>query len=176
VLAKVVTAAALAQSLSPTTVVEALKAFRRVVSTCATREGGSVDRIGAHAAIALFGVPAPQGDEADRCLRMALACRDSLLTVASSYPALDFAVAVSAGSAVVEVAEGPHEPTYGAVGFPVEQAIQLISAATLRSERVLASEEAVDRAKAESRRWIVAAELSLGEEIPVLTYEPKPSR
>jgi adenylate cyclase len=165
------TATALAQTVPAREVVRALHLFFETVTAALEEEHGSVQRCGGHAALGLYGVPVAHEDDAGRALRSALRCRTDLLALAAAHAGLDFAIGVSAGSVVVDMHPTP-DGGHTAVGPPVEQATRLVDSAQLRFHRLLASEEAVQRAMTDANGWIVAGEVDLDDCLPILAFEP----
>ena len=88
-------------------------------------------------------------------------------------PELDAAIGVSAGTVVAGNIGAEERYEYTVIGLPVNEAARLTDEAKQRFGRVLASEEAIQRAGEEGGSWTVAAELLLrGYDNPTLVYEP----
>ena len=163
----------LAQSRPPEAVVELLNQFFATVVRVVAAEGGWVNKFEGDGALCIFGAPVTLDDCALRALRAARVLRQELLVLAASNPELDAAIGVSAGTVVAGNVGDEQRYEYTVIGTPVNEAARLTDEAKQRLGRVLASEEAVNRAGAESRSWHVTDELrlrGLGE--PVLVYEP----
>jgi adenylate cyclase len=112
-------------------------------------------------------------DHAVRALRAARTIRREILTLAALHPELDAAVGVSAVTVVAGNVGAEQRYEYTVIGTPVNEAARLTDEAKKRLGRVLAGEEAVARADAESREWMVADEIALrGLEQKQLVYEP----
>jgi adenylate cyclase len=164
---------ALAQSRSPDEVLSILNAFFETVVVRVGAEGGWVNKFEGDGALCVFGAPTDQPDHAARALRAARTLRRELLVLGARFPGLDAAIGVSAGAAVAGNVGSAERYEYTVIGDPVNEAARLTDEAKHRLGRVLASEEAVERAGAEGMHWAVSAELMLrGRAQPTLAYEP----
>lgn len=157
----------------PDQVVSLLNKFFSAVIKVVSAEGGWVNKFEGDGALCVFGAPIEMEDCAVRALRAARTLRREILTLAALHPELDAAVGVSAGSVVAGNIGAEQRYEYTVIGMPVNEAARLTDEAKKRFSRVLASEEAVARAGAESSEWMVADEIALrGLEEKTLVYEP----
>ena len=164
---------ALTQTNSPDDVLSLLNAFFETVVARIGAEGGWVNKFEGDGALCVFGAPAGQADHAARALRAARTLRRELLVLSARYPGLDAGIGVSSGAAVAGNIGSPERYEYTVVGDPVNEAARLTDEAKQRLGRVLASENAVERAGSEAANWGVADELMLrGRQQPTLAYEP----
>ena len=137
-------------------------------------EGGLVNKFEGDGALCVFGVPVPQPDHAERALRAARVLRRELLALAAARPGLDAAIGVSSGTVVAGNVGAEERFEYTVIGDPVNEAARLTEEAKHQLGRVLASDETIDRAGREGRRWLVADELHLrGRSAPTLAYQPE---
>jgi class 3 adenylate cyclase len=172
----IINSTGLAWSQSPEVVVDTLNRFFEVVVHVVTAEGGWVNKFEGDGALCIFGAPVAQEDYAQRALRAARTMRRELLALTAVHPSLDAAIGVSAGAVVAGNVGAAERYEYTVIGTPVNEAARLTDEAKQRLGRVLASEDALSRAPAEKRWWLVAAELQLrGHVEPVLVYEPSGS-
>ena len=136
-------------------------------------EGGWVNKFEGDGALCVFGAPTDQPDHAARALRAARTLRRELLVLGARHPGLDAAIGVSSGAAVAGNVGAAERYEYTVLGDPVNEAARLTDEAKQRLGRVLASDESVERAGAESMHWAVSDELMLrGRQQPTLAYEP----
>ena len=163
----------LTQTNSPDDVLALLNAFFETVIARVGAEGGWVNKFEGDGALCVFGAPADQADHAARALRAARTLRRELLVLSARYPGLDAGIGVSSGPAVAGNIGSAERYEYTVVGDPVNEAARLTDEAKQRLGRVLASENAVERAGSEAVNWGVADELTLrGRQQPTLAYEP----
>ncbi|HET6874997.1 MAG TPA: adenylate/guanylate cyclase domain-containing protein [Acidimicrobiales bacterium] len=163
----------MAEQTSPDRVVDLLNQFFGAVISVVAAEGGWVNKFEGDGALCVFGAPLPLEEHARRALRAARTIRRELLALSATNPELDAAIGVSAGSVVAGNVGAEQRYEYTVIGTPVNEAARLTAAAKSRLSRVLAGEEAVARAGAEARSWMVADEIELrGLAEPVLVYEP----
>jgi class 3 adenylate cyclase len=164
---------ALSVRYAPDQVVALLNTFFAAVIKVVSAEGGWVNKFEGDGALCVFGAPIPMEDHAVRALRAARTIRREILTLAALHPELDAAVGVSAGTVVAGNVGAEQRYEYTVIGTAVNEAARLTAEAKKRLSRVLAGEEAVARADAESREWMVADEIALrGLEQKQLVYEP----
>jgi len=163
----------LTQGRPPEDVLRLLNQFFAIIVRVVAEEGGWVNKFEGDGALCVFGAPAPTSDSATRALRAARTLRRELLTLAAVTPELDAAMGVSAGAVVAGNIGAEERYEYSVIGVPVNEAARLTDEAKQRLGRVLASEEAVQRAGAEVSSWTVAGEVQLrGYDDPILVYEP----
>src|SRR5207248_1894368 len=163
----------LAQSKAPEDVLRLLNQFFATIVRVVAEEGGWVNKFEGDGALCVFGAPMPAADCAARALRAARTLRRELLALAAVTPELDAAIGVSAGTVVAGNIGAEERYEYTVIGLPVNEAARLTDEAKQRFGRVLASEEAIQRAGEEGGSWTVAAELLLrGYDNPTLVYEP----
>jgi adenylate cyclase len=130
----------LATRRPPEEVVELLNEFFAIVVEIVDDHGGWVNKFEGDAALAVFGAPVETPDFAGDALAAARELRERL---DREVEGLEAAIGVSAGEAVA-----------GNVGEPVNEAARLTELAKDRTERLLASEAAIERAgEDERRRW-----------------------
>lgn len=164
----------LAQTRPPDEVVGLLNEFFGTVVRCIEAEDGFVNKFEGDGALCVFGAPIEQTDHAARALRAARTLRRELLALAASYPDLDAAIGVSAGTVVAGNVGAEQRYEYTVIGDPVNEAARLTDTAKRRLGRVLASDEAVQRSGDEAANWAVAEELILrGRAEATLAYEPR---
>jgi adenylate cyclase len=164
----------LAQTRPPDEVVGLLNVFFGMVVRCIEAEDGFVNKFEGDGALCIFGAPIEQGDHAARALRAARTLRRELLALAASYPDLDAAIGVSAGTVVAGNVGAEQRYEYTVIGDPVNEAARLTDSAKRRLGRVLASDDAVQRSGDEAANWAVAEELRLrGRAEATLAYEPR---
>ena len=169
----VVSSSALVNSRPPEDVAKVFARFFDVVVRAVHAEGGWVNKFQGDGAMCVFGPPARYDDHAARALRTARTLRRELLALAAELPGFDAAVGLSSGDVVAGNIGGADRYEYTVIGRPVHEAARLTEAAKHRLGRVLASEEAVERAPDESSSWQVAEELTLrGLAHPVRSFEP----
>ena len=166
----------LAQTRPPDEVVALLNVFFGMVVRCVEAEDGIVNKFEGDGALCIFGAPIAQSDHAARALRAARTLRRELLALAAEHPDLDAAVGVSSGTVVAGNVGAEQRYEYTVIGDPVNEAARLTDSAKQRLGRVLASDEAVQRAGDEAANWAVADEIPLrGRAEPTLAYEPRVS-
>jgi adenylate cyclase len=86
---------------------------------------------------------------------------------------LDAAVGVSAGTVVAGNVGAEERFEYTVIGDPVNEAARLSDLAKAHVGRVLASDEAVERAGTEAGHWVVTDEVVLrGRSEATLIYQP----
>jgi adenylate cyclase len=164
---------ALTQSRPADDVVDLLNQFFATIVRVVAAEGGWVNKFEGDGALCVFGAPAAVDDYAVRALRAARTIRRELLAMSAVHAGLDAAIGVSAGTVVAGNVGTEQRYEYTVIGNPVNEASRLTDEAKQRLGRVLASEEVIARAEAESARWMVADELHLrGRSEPILVYEP----
>jgi len=164
----------LAQTRPPDEVVGLLNQFFGMVVRCIEAEDGFVNKFEGDGALCVFGAPIEQADHAARALRAARTLRRELLALAASYPDLDAAIGVSAGTVVAGNVGAEQRYEYTVIGDPVNEAARLTDSAKRRLGRVLASDDAVQRSGDEAANWAVAEELLLrGRAEATLAYEPR---
>jgi len=169
----VVSSSALVNSLPPEDVARVFARFFDVVVRAVHAEGGWVNKFQGDGAMCVFGPPARYDDHAARALRTARTLRRELLALAAELPGFDAALGLSSGDVVAGNIGGADRYEYTVIGRPVHEAARLTEAAKQRLGRVLAGEEALERAPAEASAWQVAAELTLrGLAHPVRAFEP----
>jgi adenylate cyclase len=163
----------LAQTQRPEDVLRLLNSFFTTIVRVVAEEGGWVNKFEGDGALCVFGAPMPESDSAARALRAARTLRRELLALSALTPELDAAIGVSAGTVVAGNIGAEERYEYTVIGPPVNEAARLTDEAKQRFGRVLASEEAVQRAGDEANSWKVAGELKLrGYDTSTLAYEP----
>lgn len=163
----------LAQTRAPEDVLRLLNQFFTTIVRVVADEGGWVNKFEGDGALCVFGAPVETRDSATRALRAARTLRRELLTLAAVTPGLDAAIGISAGAVVAGNIGAEERYEYSVIGLPVNEANRLTDEAKRRLGRVLASEEAVQRAGDEAASWTVAGEFRLrGYDNSTLVYEP----
>jgi adenylate cyclase len=140
----------MALAMPPSEVVRLLNRFFRVVIHVVEAEGGLVNKFEGDAALCVFGAPVPSDDPAGDALRVSRALAERL---AREVPEVDFGIGVSAGPAVAGNVGAEHRFEYTVIGDPVNEAARLSDLAKERSERVVASGAALERARSGSEGW-----------------------
>jgi adenylate cyclase len=138
----------LALSMPPTEVVRLLNRFFRVVVEVTERAGGLVNKFEGDAALCVFGAPVGSDDPAGDALR---AGRELTERLRREVRGIDFGIGVSAGTAVAGNVGATTRFEYTVIGDPVNEAARLSELAKEHSERLLASEAALDMAGATER-------------------------
>ena len=133
----------MALAMPPTEVVRLLNKFFRVVIEVVEAEGGFVNKFEGDASLCIFGAPADSPDPAGEALR---AARTLAQRLDREVPEVGFGIGVSAGTAVAGNVGSEQRFEYTVVGDPVNEAARLSDLAKERSERVLASGAALQRA------------------------------
>ena len=133
----------MALAMPPTEVVRLLNKFFRVVIEAVEGEGGFVNKFEGDASLCIFGAPADSPDPAGEALR---AARTLAQRLDREVPEVGFGIGVSAGTAVAGNVGSEQRFEYTVVGDPVNEAARLSDLAKERSERVLASGAALQRA------------------------------
>jgi class 3 adenylate cyclase/DNA-binding NarL/FixJ family response regulator len=120
----------LAEQMSPKEVAALLARHLAAMAEVVLDHGGMIDKFAGDAVMAVFGVPDPQLDHADRALRCALAMqrRQEELNAESELP-LDMGIGVNTGVVVAGTVGGGGRLDYTVVGDAVNVAQRLQSAA-----------------------------------------------
>ena len=149
----------LAERRGPAEVVELLNRFFAVVVEVVEQHHGWVNKFEGDAALCVFGAPLADQRAAARALA---AARELCQRLRAEVPEISAGVGVSAGRVVAGNVGAAKRFEYTVIGDPVNQAARLTELAKDRTERVLASEEALARAgEEESEHWRVCGELPL---------------
>ena len=157
----------LAETYSPSEVVDLLNRFFAAVVTAVGAEGGWVNKFEGDGALCVFGTPADQPDHAARALRAARALCGALTPIA------DAGIGIASGEVVAGNVGTEERYEYTVVGRPVNAAARLTDEAKRRPSRVLAAEAAITAAGPEASHWVTVGEVSLrGVQLPVLAFEP----
>jgi adenylate cyclase len=107
----------------------------------------------------VFGAPTSCDDPAGDALCAGRELRDRLR---GELPDVDFGIGISFGSAVAGNVGAERRFEYTVIGDPVNEGARLCELAKKQPERVLASENTVDRARSEeARRWAVGESVTL---------------
>ena len=142
----------MASRWEPQTVVAELNSFFRVVVDCVTMHGGWVNKFEGDAALCVFGAPTAHPDAAGAALSSARLLRSRL---DSELPELPAAIGVSAGTVVAGNVGAAERYEYTVIGDPVNEAARLTEMAKTAPRRLLASDAALERARAgERERWV----------------------
>jgi adenylate cyclase len=120
----------LAEQMSPREVAALLARHLAAMAEVVLDHGGMIDKFAGDAVMAVFGVPDPQPDHADRSLRCALAMqrRQAELNAESELP-VDMGIGVNTGVVVAGTVGGGGRLEYTVVGDAVNVAQRLQSAA-----------------------------------------------
>jgi adenylate cyclase len=123
-----------AESALPEQLRHMLSEFRDIVSAAVVRHGGAVDKYLGDGVMAVFGHPAPRGDDADRALACALELVGELEAwrkreETAGYPALRAGIGLHAGTAMAGVLEAGCHSEYTVLGdvVNVAQRLQVVS-------------------------------------------------
>jgi adenylate cyclase len=138
----------LALSMPPNEVVRLLNRFFRVVVEVTEAAGGLVNKFEGDAALCVFGAPVASDDPAGAALR---AARELAERLQREVKGIDFGIGVSAGTAVAGNVGAEQRLEYTVIGDPVNEAARLSELAKEHSDRVLASEVALEMAGAPER-------------------------
>ncbi len=128
--------------------VDALNAFFKVVVETTGEHGGLVNKFAGDAALCIFGAPLDQEDPAGAALACARALQARLRAELTD---LEAGVGVAAGTVVAGNVGTPERYEYTVIGDAVNVAARLTDLAKERPSRVLASEVALSRARAEEQ-------------------------
>jgi adenylate cyclase len=145
---------ALALAMPPTEVVRLLNRFFHVVIEVVEEQGGLVNKFEGDGALCVFGAPVASDDPAGQAL---CAARTLAQRLDRELPEVGFGIGVSAGRAVAGNVGSEQRFEYTVIGDPVNEAARLCELAKERSERIVASEAALDRAsESEAQAWDLA--------------------
>ena len=149
--------------------------FSRMVD-CLQQEGGILDKFIGDAVMAVFGLPLPQGDDADRAVRTALAMLTSLegFNQARAEEGL-MAIRIGIGLHTDAVVSGnigsPKRMNYTVIGDGVNLAARLESACKHYGAQLLISESTRSRLKGTYRMREADRVVMKGKTEPVLIHE-----
>jgi adenylate cyclase len=157
----------MAGRLPPERVVALLNRFFAIVVETVESYGGMVNKFEGDGALCVFGAPVPREDPAGGAL---CAARELRVRLNDELPDVDVGIGVSAGETVAGNVGAEERFEYTVIGDPVNEAARLSELAKRRSERLVVSGAAVERAAEDERaRW------ELGEE-EVLRGRDEPTR
>ena len=140
----------LALAMPPTQVVGLLNRFFRVVIEGVEEERGLVNKFEGDGALCIFGAPVESANPAGDALRAARRLAERL---DREMPDVGYGIGVSAGRAVAGNVGAEHRFEYTVVGDPVNEAARLSELAKERSDHVVASRAALERAGSEAEGW-----------------------
>jgi adenylate cyclase len=162
----------LAATHDPGEVVERLNAFFAIVVDCVSLHGGWVNKFEGDAALCVFGAPTPHPDPAGSALATARALRFRL---DDKLEGIEAAIGVSAGEVVAGNVGAAERFEYTVIGDPVNEAARLTELAKTTDGKMLASEEALERAGDHERgRWrFDRTELLRGRTRPTRIVSPR---
>jgi adenylate cyclase len=162
----------LAATQDPADVVAQLNEFFAVVVDCVSLHGGWVNKFEGDAALCVFGAPTHHPDAAGSALASGRALRFRL---DGELSGIEAAIGVSAGEVVAGNVGAAQRFEYTVIGDPVNEAARLTELAKTTPGKLLASEDALERAGgAERERWKVGRSETLrGRTRPTRIAEPR---
>ncbi|HEV7917980.1 MAG TPA: adenylate/guanylate cyclase domain-containing protein [Solirubrobacterales bacterium] len=162
---------ALAESRPPEEVVRLLNEFFGVVVSTVRAHGGSVNKFEGDAALCIFGAPGDCEDAAGDALAAGLELAKRL---SEEVPQLSAGIGISAGETVAGNIGAAERFEYTVIGDPVNVAARLTEIAKQSSPHVVASGEAIARARdTEASRWKLGETVSLrGRDKPTTLATP----
>jgi adenylate cyclase len=166
----------LSESLGAQGTVSLLNSYFSRMVDCLQQEGGILDKFIGDAVMAVFGLPLPQGDDADRAVRTALAMLTSLegFNRARAEEGL-MAVRIGIGLHTDVVVSGnigsPKRMNYTVIGDGVNLAARLESACKHYGAQLLISESTRSRLKGTYRMREADRVVVKGKTEPVLIHE-----
>lgn len=138
---------ALAERLEPEQLVALLNDFLGCMTHCIDGLGGLVDKFIGDAVMAVFSLPVPRPDDAERAVRAALWMRDELercnRRLAPGLPTLDIGVGLHYGPVVAGLVGSPRKRSYTVIGDVVNTASRLEGLTRLLGASLLVSEDLV---------------------------------
>jgi class 3 adenylate cyclase len=139
----------LAERLEPEPLVAVLNDFLGCMTHCIDGLGGLVDKFIGDAVMAVFSLPAPHADDAERALRAALWMRDELdrsnRRLAPGLPQLDIGIGLHSGPVVAGLIGSPRKRSYTVIGDVVNTASRLEGLTRQLGASILVSEDLVAR-------------------------------
>jgi len=166
----------LTESLGPQGTVSMLNAYFSLMVDCLQQEGGILDKFIGDAVMAVFGLPIPCGDDADRAVRTAIAMLTSLQAFNSSRAQEGLApIRIGIGLHTDAVVSGnigsPKRMNYTVIGDGVNLAARLESACKHYGAQLLISESTRSRLKGTYRMREADRVVVKGKTEPVLIHE-----
>jgi adenylate cyclase len=156
--------------------VSLLNEYFTVMVNCINNEGGMLDKFIGDALMAVFGIPVPQEDDADRAMRASIAMITELNTFNKlrrkrGQKPVDIGIGLNTDTIVSGNIGSPKRMDYTVIGDGVNLASRLESACKEYSAQILASEFTVRSLKGTYRSREVARVVVKGKTEPVGVYE-----
>jgi adenylate cyclase len=158
------------EGLDPETLIEVLNRYLERMTRCVEHFGGMVDKFIGDAVMALFTLPTPRPDDADRAVAAALFMQAELERVNRSLPRgiprLATGVGLHTGRVVAGLIGSPRKRAYTVIGDAVNTASRLEGMTKILGAPTLVTREVRDRL-ADPDRWLLG---------PLGRYRPKGRR
>jgi adenylate cyclase len=140
---------AISELLSPEALIELLNEFLTRMTRCIEWQEGIVDKFIGDAVMAVFTLPEPRPDDADRAVQAALMMRDELQRfhrrLPSDLPRLSIGIGLHAGPVVAGLIGSPQKRSYTVIGDVVNTASRLEGMTKTLGASILVSEAVVSR-------------------------------
>ncbi len=166
----------LTETLGAQGTVSLLNEYFTLMVDCIQAEGGMLDKFIGDAIMAVFGIPLPHEDDADRALRCAIGMIQALSAfnaqrVATGLKGIDIGVGLNTDLVVSGNIGSPKRMDYTIIGDGVNLAARLESACKQYSARILISEFTRERLKGIYRLREADDVVVKGKTKPVRIYE-----
>ena len=166
----------LTESLGPQGTVSMLNAYFSLMVDCLQQEGGILDKFIGDAVMAVFGLPIPSGDDADRAVRTAISMLTSLQGFNRSREQeglmpIRIGIGLHTDAVVSGNIGSPNRMNYTVIGDGVNLAARLESACKHYGAQLLISESTRSRLKGTYRMREADRVVVKGKTEPVLIHE-----